>query len=48
MLLCLALLEELLRLRFGERFGITLKSEQDVGTVVTVRIPKITDEEEQP
>lgn len=37
-----------LKIRFGERFGITLKSEQDVGTVVTVRIPKITDEEEQP
>ena len=37
-----------LKIRFGERFGITLESEQDVGTVVTVRIPKITDEEEQP
>lgn len=37
-----------LKIRFGERFGITLESEPDVGTVVTVRIPKITAEEEQP
>ncbi len=33
-----------LRIYFGEQYGLTIKSEPDVGTTVTVRIPRITDE----
>ena len=36
-----------LKIWFGERYGITLHSELDVGTTVTVRIPKVEHEEER-
>ena len=36
-----------LKIQFGDRYGITLQSEPDVGTTVTVRIPKIRQEEER-
>ena len=36
-----------LKIWFGERYGITLHSELDVGTTVTVRIPKVEQEEER-
>ena len=35
-----------LAIYFGEKYGISIKSELDVGTVVTVRIPKIEKEAE--
>lgn len=35
-----------LRIYFGNRYGLTIHSELDVGTTVTVRIPKIDREEE--
>ena len=31
-----------LRIYFGEKYGLTVKSELDVGTEITARIPKIT------
>lgn len=33
-----------IKIYFGERYGITIKSELDVGTVVSIRIPKITED----
>ena len=33
-----------LKIYFGDKYGISIKSELDVGTVVTVRIPKIEKE----
>ena len=36
-----------LKIWFGDRYGITLRSEPDVGTTVTVRIPKVEQEEER-
>ena len=33
-----------LKIYFGEKYGLTIRSEPDVGTTVTVRIPKITKE----
>ena len=35
-----------LKIYFGEKYGLTIKSELDVGTIVTVRIPKIEAEAE--
>ena len=35
-----------LKIYFGEKYGISIKSELDVGTAVTVRIPKIEKEAE--
>lgn len=35
-----------LKIYFGEKYGLTVKSELDVGTVITARIPKITKEEQ--
>lgn len=35
-----------LKIYFGEKYGLSIKSELDVGTVVTVRIPKIKKEPE--
>lgn len=35
-----------LKIWFGERYGITLRSEPDVGTTVIVRIPKVEEEVE--
>ncbi len=35
-----------LAIYFGRKYGISIESELDVGTVVTVRIPKITKEPE--
>ena len=35
-----------LKIYFGEKYGISIKSELDVGTAVTVRIPKIEQEAE--
>ena len=35
-----------LKIYFGEKYGITIESELDVGTVVTVRIPKLDKEAE--
>ena len=35
-----------LEIYFGRKYGISIESELDVGTVVTVRIPKITKEPE--
>ena len=35
-----------LKIYFGDRYGITVKSELDVGTTVTVRIPKVDKERE--
>lgn len=34
-----------LRIYFGEKYGLTIKSELDVGTEITARIPKITKED---
>ena len=34
-----------LKIYFGEKYGLTVKSELDVGTVMTARIPKIAKEE---
>lgn len=34
-----------LRIYFGERYGLTIDSEPDEGTTVTVRIPRLTKEE---
>ncbi len=36
-----------LKIYFGDKYGISIKSELDVGTAVTVRIPKIEKEPEQ-
>ncbi len=36
-----------LKIYFGEKYGITVESELDVGTTVTVRIPKIEKEAEE-
>ena len=36
-----------LRIYFGSHYGLTIHSELDVGTTVTVRIPKLDREEEQ-
>ena len=33
-----------LRIYFGEKYGLTIKSELDCGTEITVRFPKITEE----
>ena len=33
-----------LKIYFGEKYGLSIESELDVGTVVTVRIPKIDKE----
>ena len=33
-----------LKIYFGSKYGLTIESEQDVGTIVTVRIPKIDKE----
>ena len=33
-----------LRIYFGEKYGLTVKSELDCGTEITVRFPKITEE----
>lgn len=33
-----------IKIYFGERYGITIKSELDVGTLVSIRIPKITED----
>lgn len=33
-----------LKIYFGSAYGLTVESELDVGTTVTVRIPKITKE----
>lgn len=35
-----------LKIYFGEKYGLTVKSELDVGTVMTARIPKIAKEEQ--
>ena len=35
-----------LKIYFGDKYGLTIKSELDVGTTVTVRIPKIDKERE--
>lgn len=35
-----------LRIYFGSKYGLTIRSELDVGTTVTVRIPKISQEEQ--
>ena len=35
-----------LRIYFGSRYGLTIHSELDVGTTVTVRIPKLSQEEQ--
>ena len=35
-----------LKIYFGEKYGISIKSELDEGTVVTVRIPQIRKENE--
>lgn len=34
-----------LRIYFGEKYGLTIKSELDCGTEITVRLPKITKED---
>ena len=34
-----------LRIYFGEKYGISIESELDVGTTVIIRIPKITKED---
>ncbi len=34
-----------LRIYFGEKYGLTIKSELDFGTEITVRLPKITKED---
>ena len=34
-----------LRIYFGEKYGLTIKSELDVGTEITARIPKIAKED---
>ena len=34
-----------LKIYFGEKYGISIKSELDVGTKITVRIPKIRKEQ---
>ena len=39
--------DDRLKIYFGEQYGITIQSELDVGTAVTVRIPKIEKEPEQ-
>ena len=33
-----------LKIYFGEKYGLSIESELDVGTTVTVRIPKIDKE----
>lgn len=33
-----------IKIYFGDHYGITIKSELDVGTVVSIRIPKVTEE----
>lgn len=33
-----------LQIYFGEKYGLTIRSEPDVGTAVTVRLPKVTKE----
>ena len=35
-----------LKIYFGEKYGLTVKSELDVGTVMTARIPKRAKEEQ--
>lgn len=35
-----------LKIYFGEKYGLTVKSELDIGTVMTARIPKIAKEEQ--
>ena len=35
-----------LRIYFGSHYGLTIHSELDVGTTVTVRIPKLSQEEQ--
>ena len=35
-----------LRIYFGEKYGLSIESEPDVGTTVTVRMPKIEREED--
>lgn len=35
-----------LKIYFGQKYGLSIKSELDAGTTVTVRIPKITKEPE--
>ncbi len=39
--------DDRLKIYFGEQYGITIQTELDVGTAVTVRIPKIEKEPEQ-
>ena len=34
-----------LKIYFGAKYGLSIKSELDVGTEITVRIPKITKED---
>jgi two-component system sensor histidine kinase YesM len=34
-----------IRIYFGERYGITVRSELDEGTCVSIRIPKITEDD---
>lgn len=36
-----------LKIWFGERYGLTIRSQPDMGTKVTVRIPKVEQEERQ-
>ena len=36
-----------LKIYFGSRYGLSIQSELDVGTVVTVRIPKVQKEAEE-
>jgi two-component system sensor histidine kinase YesM len=33
-----------IKIYFGDKYGISVKSELDVGTCVSIRIPKITEE----
>jgi len=35
-----------LKIFFGERYGITIRSELDAGTCVTVRLPRVEKEDE--
>jgi two-component system sensor histidine kinase YesM len=34
-----------IKIYFGEQYGITVESEPDEGTTVSIRIPKITEED---
>ena len=37
---------ERIRLNYGEKYGLSIQSEEGVGTVVTLTLPRITQTEE--